>query len=184
MTVDFLPWSRAITQANQGKVDGLLTAVHSEAPELSFTSIPTAEYRSCFLNIRQEKINRPRKFLHSAKIGISADYGYGTEIDTIINTFDEKNVVVMSGQNTIDRLLKLNRNNRIDFFVEDELVAAYAAQRVQLKLSSAKCGEKHPFYLTINPEFNSRYNVVQLLNKEISISRDLYQVILKEHSLD
>ena len=184
MTVEFLPWSRAVNQVKQGKLDGLLTAVHSEAPGLSFTSTPTADYRSCFINVRNEKINRPRKYLYSAKIGISADYGYGAEIDAIISTLNKKNIIVMSGQNTIDRLIKLNNNHRIDFFVEEEFVAAYAAQKVQLKLSSAKCGEKNPFYLAFNPTFDKDNQVIKLLNDEISNSQDLFEVILKENSLD
>jgi len=34
LNIQFFPWSRAIEEANKGRVDGLLTAVYAEAPDL------------------------------------------------------------------------------------------------------------------------------------------------------
>lgn len=45
------PWSRAIELANAGEVDGLLTATHSEAPNLIFSANPIANYHICFFTL-------------------------------------------------------------------------------------------------------------------------------------
>lgn len=48
LTIVSYPWSPAIKLAENGQVDGLLTAIPTEAPFLIFTNSAISTYRMCF----------------------------------------------------------------------------------------------------------------------------------------
>lgn len=153
--------------------------MQKEAPSLVLTNIATANYRSCFLSLDPNA----KKPLSESVIGITADYVYGKEIDQIISKIDKNKLVKLNGQDAIDRLFKMNKSKRIDYFVEEELVASFNANKLGEKVFPFKCGKKNPFYIAFHPEYKMKSDLIKLLDKEITNNRKLYKKILKENSL-
>ncbi len=183
LEVVFLPWNRAISQAESGKLDGLLTAVHAEAPGLVFTKVATADYRSCIMSTIETNKMLSQESLNTVIVGYTENYGYGKKIDALLAQLNEEMIVKISGNNTTSRLIKMNKINRIQYFVEEELVTAYEANNLNINVTSHICGEKNPFYLAINPESENKLQLINLLDDEIANSRELLDSILKSHSL-
>jgi polar amino acid transport system substrate-binding protein len=182
INVLILPWERAITQVSSGKIDGLLTAVESEAPKLKFTKYPTMSYRSCAFSITPPRTPVTFNNLNTFNIGVLAKYSYGKEFDNFFLTKKNKqNAFVVKGNNGLQRLYKLAKKRRIDFFLEDEKVAKYSIKK---DITPVLCGTSNPFYIGFNPYLLEVDNIIQKLDIDLKNSINLLNSILKTNNLN
>ncbi len=113
--IDFYPWSRAIHQVNTGRLDGLLTAIPKEAPDLMFTQTPIMSYQVCFFSSYYVNWSYQGKdSLKSIKLGAVRGYGYGEPIDTYLaERGNHQRISFISGENATARLFFMLETNRI-----------------------------------------------------------------------
>ena len=70
-----------------------------------------------------------------------------TSLSTCKSNLEENNIITITGTDSVERLIKMNKANRIDFFVEDELVAGFTARKLKMDINSHLCGEENPFFM-------------------------------------
>jgi polar amino acid transport system substrate-binding protein len=168
LEIESYPWSRAIVLAENGLVDGLLTAVTSEAPNLLFTSTPTSTYQVCFFVRDSEwRFNGTMK-LKDEQLGIIQNYGYAPEIDAYIaDPSNRSHLQVVSGQQGTVRLLRMLLSDRVDIIIEDRLVLAREAQKNNIdirELKTAGCSQAQPFFLALTPARDFSAELIERLN--------------------
>ena len=182
LIVETAPWSRAIKLAEHGAVDGLLTAIHSEAPLLNFPQNPIAEFQVCFYALKSSKWRYKEPLdLQNYKLGIIQDYGYDEKIDQyIVKNYHSKQIVSITGNDGTPRLLQMLLTGRVDIIVEDKLVLKWHAIKNNIDLSNVSnvgCAKAQPFYLALNKHKKSNEKVINILNTEFSLPEN--QVRLK-----
>lgn len=170
VTIKFYPWARAIELANSGKVDGLLTAVQSEAPNLIFTTIPTDHYQMCFFTRPESTWSfENNRSLEAIRFGVIDGYGYGDPVDTYLkgspNNIDS---IASGGIATLNGMLA---SKRFDAFIDDSKVVRWSLKGQFKHLRVAGCLEKNPFYLAINPNRPWAIDFVNWLGFQLKASR-------------
>lgn len=168
LSIEHYPWSRAITLANENKIDGLLTATPEESKNLIFSSSPLGHYQMCFYT----KNNNAWQFkkslnLKENKLGVIQNYGYGEPLDSYLKVQKQRNLYEISGANSIERLIKLLTSNRVDIIIEDQRVFEWALSKTpQLNLQDfrkAGCLPKQFFYLALSPVAENQTRMKKLL---------------------
>lgn len=164
--IESFPWSRAIKLAEQGKVDGLLTAIHSEAPFLIFTENPISTYQVCFYTLMTNQWSFDGASLnHNQTLGVIQDYGYGEPLDSFIEK--QNNVLQIAGNNSSKRLLDMLSKGRVSIIAEDKLVLNWVAKREHIdltKIRNAGCLPENPFYLALTKK-EAHEELLIVLNK-------------------
>lgn len=155
LKLTFLPWSRAVVEAERGKFDGLLTAVIAEAPSLAFTRSPVAQYQDClYTDPSSEWDYHGVESLASMRLGVVQGYGYTELINRYIAAADETQVTALRGVNSTARLWDMLLLGRFDVFIEEQRAVLWQAQVQQRNTESlrvAKCLGPQPFYLALYP---------------------------------
>jgi len=180
LTIQFFPWTRAIQLAQSGKVDGLLTAVKSEAPNLIFTSVPTDTYQMCFFT----RWGNPWEYtnsdsLKSAKLGIIQNYGYGEPVDQHVQSSPDRIYTITGGG--IPRLYKMLMSKRFDAFIDDSKVVRWALKGSVKDLKQVGCLASNPFYLAIHPDRPWAKPLVTWLDKQLPATRDRLRAIQQSY---
>jgi polar amino acid transport system substrate-binding protein len=160
------PWSRAIKLANSGDVDGLLTAAHSEAPDLLFTDTPITHYQVCFFTLHENAWHYNNQMLFGDNIlGVIQDYGYGEPLDSFIRTNNKHHLVSISGSDSINRLLAMLIKKRVDVIAQDLKVLSWLAKEESINIDEVKqsgCLSPQPFYLALSSNNQNRKIINQL----------------------
>ena len=165
------PWARAIRQVNLGKRHGLLTAVHSESPNLMFTKHPMMSYQMCFYGLTALKWQYTGKdSLADVSLAVIAEYGYGTPVDEYLfnNQFNDR-VIELSGDHGLPRLISLVTSKRADVFIEDKNVInwylKHEPSNAAKQLKTLGCLDETPFYLALSPNLDWAPEVIKLLEQ-------------------
>lgn len=174
LLIEITPWSRAIKLAEQGNIDGLLTAVHSEAPMLSFTQSPIAKFQVCFFTLKSSNWHYKEPLdIENYSLGVIQDYGYDEKVDQYLaKNINAKQIVALTGNEGTPRLLKMLIKGRIDIIIEDKLVLKWHATKNNIDLSNIEnvgCVEAQPFYLALNKHKKSNEKMLNILDKEFSL---------------
>lgn len=186
LSVSVLPWSRAVKLAELGQIDGLLTAIESEAPQLALTQQANGHYQVClFSEDSHHFVYHGRKSLQGIKLGAIQDYGYGEPIDSIIKAPREgESVYRVSNTNPLHSLVEMTVKGRIDTFAEDSLVLAnYLQTNEKANIKNVGCLPATPFYSAISPKKVYHQALLKLLNTLYSSEayRAIYQQTLKRY---
>jgi len=160
LKVIFLPWKRAVQLVNDGQIDGLLTAVKEEVPQMRLTKFPAETYRSCLFGLKNDKRVITKDMISSLEIAIIDGYSYGPLFDKLIQD-RLGHFTRLGGQNILKRMYKMMKLNRVDYILEDERVALHLYPN---KLSQKICAAKRPFYVAISPRYHEVEKVLSILN--------------------
>jgi len=172
LQVKMLPWSRAISEAESGELDGLLTLVKEESDQLLMTSVPTMSYQSCFYvsSTSSWHYSGPDS-LAQIHLGAVMDYGYGEEVDSYLhsNKENEQMVTLISGNDTAERLAMMLLGGRIDAYIADRNVSLWLRKSglYTRKETEAGCLDVKNFYLGINPQRGWAKALIQRLDQEL-----------------
>lgn len=155
LQLTFLPWSRAVVEAQRGTFDGLLTAVADEAPSLAFTRTPISHYQDClYAKPDSEWEYHGVESFANRRLGVVYGYGYTKEINAYIASANEKHVIALRGVNSTARLWNMLLLGRFDVFLEEQraiLWQAHVQQRNINTLQLVKCLTPQPFHLALYP---------------------------------
>lgn len=167
--ITFYPWSRAIKEVEAGSQDGLLTAIPSEAPHLLFTSAPTMHYQVCFFGHQKSNWRyRDVTSLPQIRLGVIANYGYGEPLDAYLSNPQAKpNIMQLTGNEGIQRLISLAVRQRIDSFAADSHVAGWVLREdpAKAELTQQGCLDSQRFYLALSPNIDGVKELLSSLDK-------------------
>lgn len=181
LKVHFYPWVRAINYAKIGEIDGLLTAVRSEVPDLLLTSTPTMNYQTCFYTRRNYKWKYSgKKSLSEVKDLIIAEgYGYGEPLDSYI-AGKPKNLVVISGTKIVDRMASMLLANRISAFAQDPLIIQ-EYKELNHEIFNKGCQSSSPFFIAFRKTKYFKNELIPKLNEVLKVtSKELLPAIIQD----
>lgn len=174
LSVSSYPWSRAIHLANAKKVDGLLTATPSEAPELIFTNSPIASYQMCFYTLKPNRWTYKGDLnFNDNVLAVIQDYSYDQSLDTFIENNVE--VITIFGSEATQRLIQLLLTKRADIIAVDKLVLAYVSKNQLIDVSGLKnagCLAKNDFYLALTPSTENK-NLIGKLDRDLQLKENI-----------
>lgn len=127
ITIDYqnLNWARAITEARDGKISGIVGAAHADAPDFIFPKMPSGLNSNFFWATKGSSFSyKNSASLEGMKIGVINSYSYGDEIDKPVS---EKNpsYIVVSGEDALMKMIKMTQAGRLNAFVENPFVLGY-----------------------------------------------------------
>lgn len=186
LTIRFLPWSRALAEANNGAVDGLLTVVPEESGILLMPKVPTTRYQDCFFVAPESNWQyKGKESLPNVRLAYIQDYGYNEPLHSYIqNTDNAANLFEVSGAKPSQRLVRLVQAGRADALIEEKRVTRWAQHQQHhhqrqlqhhnqqkektVALKQAGCLESKPFYVAITPQHPQAQQLLQLFNTLLS----------------
>ena len=177
LNIRFLPWSRALAEANNGAVDGLLTVVPEESGILLMPEVPITRYQDCFFVPPESSWQyQGKESLPSVRLAYIQDYGYNEPLHSYIqNTDNAANLFEVSGAEPSRRLVRLVQAGRADALIEEKRVTRWAQHQHQqqqrektVALKQAGCLESKPFYVAISPQHSQAKQLIQLFNTLLS----------------
>ena len=177
LDIQYLPWSRALEEVDTGRISGLVTAVPSEAPALLFTSEATMNYNVClYSRISSNWQYTDPSSLKKHVLGAALNYSYDEDIDLYIQkTQDSGTVTLITGNHKVFRFTSMLLSNRIDTFIGDKYVTGWEAKNENIDMQEIKinqCLQSHPFYFALNPSLPWSKELVDLLDKNLSLEKN------------
>lgn len=134
-------YSRGLQLVREGKLDGTMACFREEAPDFVFPDFALGKSNSTFFSHKDSNWHYTGKSsLEQAKmIGMIKGYDY---VDpTVMDYFNKnpENVLAITGEKPLERLLEMLINGRLTAVIEDKSVLEYKAQQMgksdQLKVS-------------------------------------------------
>lgn len=181
LEVRFYPWIRAVKFARTGEIDGLLTAVRSEVPDLLLTNIPTMNYQTCYYGLKKTtwQYTGSQSLEKVRNLSVASGYGYGEPLDTYLGR-KPRNVSNIAGDRIIHRMMTMLENNRVSIFAQDPLIFLRNSHSIEIEKKG--CQEVSPFYIAFK---NSRYfsqELIPLLDSSLEkASKELLPSMLEQY---
>jgi polar amino acid transport system substrate-binding protein len=174
-----MPWSRAVLEAQKGNIDGVVEATAQAAADngLSIGKEPMGYTTFCLFVAADNPLDyrRAADLARLASIGLVTDYDYGTQFGPQLAQPEIKgNLIHISGNKTAERLIRMLQKNRIQGFIENEYVARYTLDQLELQhtVRAAGCAEPHPGYIAFSAKGNQEHDFTGKLDEGISRLRD------------
>jgi polar amino acid transport system substrate-binding protein len=135
-----LPWTRAIKDAKNGKIQGIIGAVATESKGLHMPKSELGQTTAHYFT--NSKNNYEYKSLASIKnnrhrIGLIQDYGYSKEVDRFFKS-NPKRVYYAFGEDALPILIKRLQKNNLHAIIEDQYVFWYKVKLMGLKKKNFK----------------------------------------------
>jgi len=152
------PWTRAIEEARSGKAEAIAGAYLSDAPGFVAPDVSQGYSTSCFYtqNSSNWKYSGNTKSLENLKVGVIEGYAYDDILDPYIasNKSNRKRIDVVSGVDTMTKLIKKLDAGRIDTFVDDTPVVEYNLAEMGGKISfrNAGCTKSQRLFALFSPK--------------------------------
>jgi hypothetical protein len=157
-SMEFYTWSRSMEFVKTSEREALLTAGEQDTKGFIKSAL-LLEYKMCLFTLKSNKWKY--KGLDSVKkinLGSIQDYAYGEPLDSYIAKKPEQ-VMILSGINTYERLLKLVDLKRVDAFVADSMVIQ---NKVGTKYRNAGCLKAEPLYFAYRKDMNK--NLIKIID--------------------
>lgn len=130
-----IPWLRAKLMLEKGKLQGLIAATPANTADLKpapvFPSEEEGRMHNSFYTLAENNWQfRQAPSLTDIRLGVVDGYDYGPHIQPYISRWkDSGRVLAITGQQPINRLIKLMQMGRVDTVLEDDDVFHYAARQ-------------------------------------------------------
>lgn len=182
--VELLPYSRSLRSVQLGEHDAMLVTLKDDAPSLYYHQTPIAMAKGCFVTRSDNAWHyQGIPSLEQVRFGGTLGYKYGP-----LKAFVERsnpNNLMMSGEETFDRLLYMVEIGRLDATIEDINVIDYRLKQLQLthKLHLAGClPPLIPLYVGISPHYPTREPLANRIDRgldELKTSGQLKLIMQK-----
>jgi polar amino acid transport system substrate-binding protein len=184
-------WTRSIEDTRTNKSTGVIGASHSDAPDFIFPQNSSG----VMLNFIWTKADSNWFFtnksdLRHKTIGIIKDYAYGDLIDNL-RKLGHPSLIKFSGNNALERMIKMLETNRLDGFVENEVVLKYMSTKNQIpfawKKASVDLASDPRIYIAFSPNEKKSAEYADLFSKGIAEMRkngELQKILLKYNVKD
>ncbi|MCL7943181.1 transporter substrate-binding domain-containing protein [Marinobacter sp. ATCH36] len=125
-----LSWARALQMTREGRLDAVVGAFRTDAPDFVFPDTPQGHSSiALFTHPDNNWTYSGLESLEDQQLLVINGYSYTRELDRYIeqNRGDRERVWIISGPSPLDRAIELLEQDRTDIFVEDEYVMAWWA---------------------------------------------------------
>lgn len=129
-----LPWTRCIKDTRDGQITALAGADRLEVPDFIFPKHTIGTTRPAFF-VRSETDWKFKDIssLEGIVLGVIQDYTYSKEIDQYIQQNQKsKSLLIVKGNDPLDRLIDALQNKRIDVFIENAPVVHHSLRKKNL----------------------------------------------------
>lgn len=129
-----ISWTRAIALAREGKINGIVGASTSDAPDFVYPAVPLGVLNNCFYTMPDSKWTwKDVKSLDEVKVGIIKGYSYGEPFDEYIKAQEKlqeekkgqglsEKIQSIPGDQALGSNIKKIQAKRIDVFIEEQNV--------------------------------------------------------------
>ncbi|WP_430462171.1 substrate-binding periplasmic protein [Thalassolituus sp. LLYu03] len=175
LKVSVLPWSRAVKAAEAGQLNGLITLVEGEAPQLLMTTTATMSHQDCFYTTPESEWRFSGVMnLDEIRLGAIKNYGYGEALDAYITDQGDLStrLQLLSGDNPDQRLFSMLRNYRIDAYISDRYVNSWQLKNAGFRdtdVRSGGCLTDLPFFMGFYRKFSQSDALATWLNEALAI---------------
>jgi polar amino acid transport system substrate-binding protein len=169
-----LNWARAVDETRDGQFDGIVGALHTDAPDFVFPQEMQAVSRNCFYTAPKDHWSPAPDLeasLRDRTLGIANAYSYGPLLDGYIESHRrDGRVSVLSGDDLFKRNLDKMRAGHVDTVVEDHWVAAWVLQQSHMtdEVRQAGCLPPTSVYIAFSPAHPERsHRLASLLDETV-----------------
>lgn len=135
-TVEFVEvsYSRGLQLVREGKLDGTMACYREEAPDFIYPDFALGKSNSTFFSLQDSNwyYNGKESLKQAQLIGVIKGYDY---VDPTVMEYlnqNPKNVLAITGEKPLERLLEMLINGRLTAVIEDKIVLQYKAQQMAL----------------------------------------------------
>ncbi len=171
-----LNWARAISDARDGKYQGIVGAAESDAPDFSYPAKPLGRSNNCFY-VRSDNawVYKGVDSLKDISVAVIKDYTYGEPLDAYIkqNEKNGKKIDVVSGDNPLELNLKKLDAGRVVSYIEDESVYKnYLLKKgLQPKVKNAGCLDGNSISIAFSPKYPRGKELAKKLSDHVESMR-------------
>ncbi|MEG3640544.1 substrate-binding periplasmic protein [Magnetococcus sp. PR-3] len=183
-----MPWERALLEADQGRVDGVIGAAQEEAPELIYPQSPIGMSSVSFVARRNHNWTyRNLEDLKGLVVGITPGFAYGDALDEYFAKTPE-GVKKLFGTDPLKQGLRLILAKRLDVTLDDDAVLRYMLKKNrwegQLQLAG-HADDAVPLFIGFSPKGERGKQLAKELDAGIHLLRQQGKLeqILKKYAL-
>jgi len=171
-----LNWARAISDARDGKYQGIVGAAKSDAPEFSYPTKSLGRSINCFY-VRTDNpwVYKGIDSLKDISVAVIKDYTYGEPLDEYIkkNAKNAKKIDVVSGDNPLElNLKKLDAGRVVSYIEDDSVYKNYLLRKgIQPKVKNAGCLDSSPIYIAFSPKYLRGKELAKKLSDRVDSMR-------------
>lgn len=159
VSYSLLPWSRAIKAARAGEINAIVGATHGDAPDFVFPEQAQALSGDVIVSRATDSWQFTGwESMQGRKLAAVKDYDYTAETMDFLNKTSEQDLVMLvGGENPLDKLFPMLMTQRFDSFVENQEVVRHFLNKRQM-FDRAKISQ--PFgqtylYIAFSPELTN-----------------------------
>jgi polar amino acid transport system substrate-binding protein len=184
-----LPWSRALSDARNGKITGVVGAGLLDAEGLELAE-PMGSSSNCFFVPKSSKWTfTDAKSLESITLAAIAGYTYTEEIDAYIaNPKNAKKIDVIGGDDALEKNIKKVAAGRVDAFLEDSNVVNYNLAKMKLadKVQKAGCAKSLPISVAFSKKNPKAKEFVKIVNDHLASMKKngSYETLKKKYRME
>lgn len=163
-------WARVVDEVRSGQIDGLVGAARADAPGFVFTAEPFGRSQNFFWAMKDSSFHyTDHQSLKGKKVGVINSYTYGDEVDAYVKKKDPS-FVVISGNDALEKIVKMISAHRLDAFVENPNVLAFALKNDpvmfhSLKAVSKNIADNQDLFIAFSPKGKNSKKYAELLSQ-------------------
>lgn len=173
-----MPYDRALAEAKQGKLDGVVPTFKGEAPDFIYPQQSLSQTQYCFYTAGHPWQFNGINSLKEIEFGVTSGYSYSPEIDAFILHNKDNQVHVLHGNKIPQRMYQMIANERFHALLEDTRLIDFLISKkgIGSKLKRSGCIKtiSHGF-LALSPrnikrskflsdQFDKGYSAITLKN--------------------
>lgn len=163
------PWSRAIEECRAGKIEGIVGAFVSDAPDFVVPEESSISSQTAFFGLTGsgEVINKVEE-LEKHRVGAILDYTYGEPLDSWIKGHGQ-NIELVGGDDPLELNIKKLLSKRISIVLEDMPVMRYYLKKNKLSDQIVALGavEATPLHILFSPKNSKSKEYAKIFADEI-----------------
>ncbi len=169
-----LPWARAVKDVDSGVYNAAVGVSKIELPTGIFPKEEVGSLQTVFIVRDDSKwIFEGYGSLGNLKIGVIESYDYGDFNEYIKENKNRNNLILLAGDDAVDRGLKMLSLGRIDVYVDVHEVALYTASELGISniRVAGRVGDPIAFYIAFSPRLKKADFYADALSDGIGLLR-------------
>ncbi|MFN3699925.1 MAG: substrate-binding periplasmic protein [Alphaproteobacteria bacterium] len=191
-----IPWTRAIDEAREGNISGIVGAYITDAPDFIFPETSQAfSQNGMFISSASDSwVYNDLDSLENRSLGVISDYSYGDALDQYIeeNKNDMSRIQILFGDLAAKNNIRKLAAGRIDVIIEDVAVMEYILSQDDMigfrekirfaGVAPGDDGDRSPSYIAFSPQnpFAEKYaQIMSVETKNMQESGEYFDILQK-----
>ena len=164
-----LPWNRAIRDAHDGKIDGVIAAGEEDAAKLVLHKLPFGKSSQVFVVREGNEFEwRNADSIGNRRLQVIASYDYGPDIMRWIKNHPEQ-VDVAFGEAPLQSSLRKLDAKRSDVVINNDAVVRYTLRDIGLlgHFTIRPTGQQVPLFIGLSPKLSDAHQLADMIDRGI-----------------